>query len=285
MIKKTLLLIIIVLLSTWSFSQTEDTNQRVGVSLKASTNGFGGDIYYGLNKKFAIKAGAEYISINLSSNRIESFINQDPNVSISNPYGDDLVFNTNGKVRTGALSLSVGYQLFKLFYVTAGVGKSLFDSNVRGIAITDIMFETQDVPLIGLVTPTIHKENIGPFIIDIDNKNSIIPYIGVGLGSYVPQNKRFSFALELGAYYVGNYVLKYTLPTGLEASNIDYGLNISPEIKDVFSDYIDTEIDRVVTDIDREVGIVVDDINDAIKNYKFYPVLKFTIGFDVFSFQ
>lgn len=284
MIKKTLLLISIVLFSTWSFSQTRDTNQHVGVSLKASTNGFGGDIYYGLNEKFAIKAGAEYISINLSSNRIESFINQDPNVSISNPYGDDLVFNTNGKVRTGSFSLSVGYQPFELFYVTAGIGKSLFDSNVRGIAATDIMFETQDVPVIGLITPTIHKEDIGPFIIDIDNKNSIIPYVGIGLGSYVPQDKKFSFALELGAYYVGNYVLKYTLPTGLDASNIDYGLSVSPEIKDIFSDYIDTEIDRVVTDIDREVGIVVDDINDAIKNYKFYPVLKFTIGFDLFSF-
>lgn len=284
MIKKTFLLIATVLLSAWSFSQTDHFNQRVGVSLKASTNGLGGDIYYRPTKKFAIKVGAEYISINLSSNRIESFINQDPNVVISNPYGDDIVFNTNGKARTGALSLSVGYQPFKLFYVTAGIGKSLFDSNVTGITTTDIIFEAQDVPIIGTVTPTIHKEDIGPFIIDIDNKNSIIPYVGIGLGSYVPQNKKFSFALELGAYYVGNYVLKYTIPTGLDASNIDYGLDISPVLKDVFSVYIDDEIDRIVTDIDREVGIVVDDINDSLEKYKFYPVLKLTIGFDVFSF-
>ena len=285
MIKKTFLLIATVLLSTWSFSQTDYFNKRVGVSLKASTNGLGGDIYYRPTQKFAIKAGAEYISINLSSNRIESFTNQNPNVEISNPYGDDIMFSANGKVRTGALSMSVGYQPFKFFYVTAGIGKSLFDSNVRGIATTDIMFETQDVPVIGMVTPTIHKEDIGPFIIDIDNKNSIIPYIGIGLGSYVPQNKKISFALELGTYYVGNYVLKHTMPSGLEASNIDYGLDIPPEVKDVFSDHIDAEIDRVYNDIDREVGIVVDDINDAIKSYKFYPVLKLTIGFDIFSFQ
>ena len=44
MIKKTFLLIATVLLSAWSFSQTDHFNQRVGVSLKASTNGLGGDI-------------------------------------------------------------------------------------------------------------------------------------------------------------------------------------------------------------------------------------------------
>ncbi|NLZ95674.1 MAG: hypothetical protein GX921_07625 [Bacteroidales bacterium] len=284
MSKKTFLLIATLLLSVWSFSQTDYFNQRIGVSLKASTNGFGGDIYYRPIKQLAIKAGAEYLSINLSPSRIESFINQNPNVAISNPYGDDIVFNTNGKIRTGSLSLSVGYQPFKLFYITAGIGKSLFNTDVTGIATTDIVFETQDVPIVGMVTPKIHKEDIGPFIVDIDNKNSIIPYIGIGLGSYVPQSKKFSFALEIGAYYVGNYVIKYTIPTGLNASNIDYGLNLSPAMEDVFSDYIDTEINRVVTDIDKEVGSVVDDINDALKGYKFYPVLKLTIGFGLFSF-
>lgn len=282
--KKTFLLIVAVLFSTWSFSQSADFNQQIGVSLKASTNGVGADLYYRPTKKWAIKAGAEYLSFNLSSDRIESFIGQDPNVVIANPYGNDIVFNTEGNFKTGAISLAVGYQPFKLFYVTAGLGKSLFTSDVTGITVTDIMFEGRDVPTIGMVNPIIYKDDIGPFIIDIDYKNSIIPYIGIGLGSFVPQNKRVSFALELGAYYVGNFALTHTMPTGITAANINYGPNVTQELKDMFFDEINAEVTNLYNDVDKEVSIVIDDINNKFESYKFYPVLKLTIGFNAFTF-
>ena len=284
MSKKTLLLAVAVLLTVCSYSQTDEFNQQIGVSLKASTNGVGADLYYRPTKKLAIKAGAEYLSLNLSSDRIESFTGENPNVVVSNPYGNDIVFNTEGRFKTGAISVAVGYQPFKLFYVTAGLGKSLFASDVTGITATDIMFESKDLPNIGMVNPIIHKDDIGPFVIDIDYKNSIIPYIGIGLGSFVPQNKRVSFALELGAYYVGNFSLTHTMPTGISADNIDYGPNVTQEHKDMFYDEINAEVTSLYNDVDKEVSIVINDLNNKLESYKFYPVLKLTIGFSAFTF-
>ena len=282
--KKYLLLAFAVLFSVWSFSQSTDFNNQIGMSVKASTNGIGADLYYRPTNKLAIKVGAEYLSFNLSSDRIESFIGENPNVIVSNPYGSDIVFNTEGNFKTGALSVAVGYQPFKLFYVTAGLGKSLFSSDITGITATDIMFEGKDVPTIGMVNPIIYKDDIGPFVIDIDYKNSIIPYVGIGLGSFVPQNKRVSFALELGAYYIGNFTLKHTMPSGLNAGNIDFGPNVTQEHKDTYFNEINSEVTTIYNDIDKEVGIVIDDINNKVESFKFYPVLKLTVGFNIFSF-
>ena len=284
MSKKTLLLAVAVLLTVCSYSQTDEFNQQIGVSLKASTNGIGADLYYRPTNKLAIKVGAEYLSFNLSSDRIESFIGENPNVIVSNPYGSDIVFNTEGNFKTGALSVAVGYQPFKLFYVTAGLGKSLFSSDITGITATDFMFEGKDVPTIGMVIPIINKDDVGPFVIDIDYKNSIIPYVGIGLGSFVPQNKRVSFALERVAYYVGSFTFMHSMPTGINAANIDYGPNVTQEHKDLFFDEINAEVTKLYNDVDREVGVVIDDINNKLERYKFYPVLKLTIGFNAFSF-
>ena len=158
--RKIILLIAVLLFSVASFSQLDKFSQRLGVSLKASTNGLGGDIFYQHSKKFAVKVGAEYISINLSSNRIERYINSNPNISINNPYGSDIIFNTEGKFKTGAISLSAGYQFSKRFYVTAGLSKSLFDSKATGLSDTDVVFKLEDVPLIGIVAATIYKEDV-----------------------------------------------------------------------------------------------------------------------------
>ena len=284
MSNKTYFLLVAVMLSALSFSQSNDFEKQMGVSLKASTNGIGVDLYFRPTKKLAIKAGAEYLSLNLSSDRIESFVGEDVNVTISNPYGSDIVFSTGGRFKTGAISVAIGYQPFKLFYVTAGVGKSLFSSEATGILATDVVFEGKDVPTVGMVKPIIHKADVGPFIIDIDYNNSIIPYVGIGLGSFVPQNKRVSFALELGAYYVGKFTLVHTMPSGLNAANIDFGPNVTQEHKDTYFNEINTEVNKIVADVDREVRVVIDDINDVLKDYKFYPVLKLTIGFNAFSF-
>ena len=281
---KTFFLIVAVLFSALSFSQSNGFERQMGVSVKASTNGIGADLYFRPTKKFAVKVGAEYLSLNLSSDRIESFVGEDVNVTISNPSGTDIVFNTEGRFKTGAVSVAVGYQPFQLFYITAGLGKSLFSSDARGILATDIVFEGKDVPTVGMVKPIIHKTDVGPFIIDIDYKNSIIPYVGIGLGCFVPQNKRVSFALELGAYYVGNFTIAHTMPSGLNAGSIDFGPNVTDEHKSLYFNEINTEVNKIVSDVDKEVRIVVDDINNKLESYKFYPVLKLTIGFNAFAF-
>ncbi len=284
--KKTLLLFGLLLLSALSFSQTNDFEQQLGVSLKASTNGIGGDIYFQPIEKLAIKAGFEYLAFTITSDRIESFTGEDVNIEFTNNYLDNTIrFDTEGRFKTGALSVGVGYQPFKLFYVTAGLGKSLFASDVTGTLATDVIFKGKDVPTVGMVKPVIRKDDIGPFIIDIGYKNSIIPYLGIGLGSYVPQNKTVSFALELGAYYVGSFSLKHTMPTGFNADNVDYGPNVTQEHKDMFFNEINAHITNVYNDVDNEVSVVIEDINDPLESYKFYPVLKLTVGFRAFQLK
>ena len=275
--KKTFLITVAVLFSALSFSQSGDFDHEIGVSLKASTNGIGGDIYYRPAKKLAIKAGVEYLSLNITSDKIESFIDEDINISIPNQYGDDLVFNTEGNFRTGALSVAVGYQPFKIFYLTAGLGKSLFASDVRGVPANDILFRDNNDSRVA----SIAKDKIGPFVIDMKSKNSIIPYLGIGLGSFVPQNSRVSFALELGAYYIGNFNIEPTFPSGFNVENIQYSEEPTQSQKDI----INGEVIRVNNEIRSEVNKNVVDINDALESFKFYPVLKLTVGFRAFTFK
>lgn len=160
----------------------------------------------------------------------------------------------------------------------------MFASKATGLPSTDAVFEMEDLPFIGTVEATIYKEDIGPFIIDVDSRNSITPYVGIGLGSYVPQNKKISFALELGTYYIGEFVLEHTMPKGISTNNINYNSRVTEAISVLLSEYIEAAIDQLVTNLDKEVGMVVDDINSALKGYQFYPVIKLTIGFNLSSF-
>ena len=285
MIKILIFLSTFFLFNAITFSQSTDFNHQIGISLKSSTNGFGGDLYYRPMNKLALKAGAEYLKLNLSSKTLNRFVDEDVNITISNPRGDDLVFNSDGKVKTGAVSIAVGYQFFKAMYVTAGVGKYLFDSEVIGRPLTDLTFEKQDIPGIGTINPKILKEDLGIFNITVTPSNTIIPFIGVGLGCFVPRNKSISFALEFGAYYVGSYVVNANIPTGVKSENIDYGISITQEQKDLISGLISSELNTITVDINREVNSTVNDINKSIEPYKFYPVLKLTIGFKAFEFK
>jgi len=282
---KTFFISISLLIGTMGYSQKTDFNQQIGISAKASTNGLGGDIYYRPMKKLAVKAGIEYININITNKTIERYAQDAVGITITNPGGSDLRFNASGKFKTGAITLAVGYQPFKLFYVTAGIGKYLFGSDVTGTPTSDVTFSSHDIPSVGTINPKISKEDLGNFDITINPSNSIIPYVGIGLGSYVPQNRKISFALELGAYYVGSYVLKANLPPGLKSDFINYGSSITQDQKDLISLSIKSEIDTAIADLNREIDKGIDDINKTIENYKFYPVLKLTIGFRAFEFK
>lgn len=281
---KIILLTITLLISSVVFSQSERLDQQIGVSLKASTNGFGGDLYYRPSEKFAIKAGIEYLSLNIKSNTIEKFIGEDINFSVSVPNAPDVKFEADAVFKTGALSLAVGYQPFKLMYITAGIAKTLLASDVTGVSTTDIVFAGYDVPTVGTITPRIAQDKIGAANVKINAKNSIMPYLGIGLGSYVPINKKVSFALELGVYYVGNYVLDYNLPPGLTFDNVDYGSSITQEQIDQYLDYVRDDVTTAVADLNRQVDDTMFDINERLNDFKFYPVLKFTIGFRAFEF-
>ena len=285
--KKIFFLLISLLITAGGFSQTSDFNPEMGLSIKASTNGFGGDIYYRPRKMIAIKGGFEYLNFNIKSETLESFVGEDLNVTIPMPTNksDLMKFSTAAKIKTGALSLTVGYQPLKLFYITAGIGKHLFSSDVTGTPTTDLVFGSHDVPKVGTVTPKISKETLGIFKITAKPKNTLTPYFGIGLGSFVPMNKKVSFALEIGAYYVGNYYLEATMPPGLMSENIDYGSSITQEQKNEYFNTLNKDVNTSISDLKKEVDNAIKDINEKMEKFNFYPVLKLTIGIRTFDFK
>ena len=279
--KKTYILLFAFLIATNLFSQSSDFNHQIGLSAKASTNGFGADIYYRPMEKLAIKAGAEYLSLNIKNKTLESYVGESVNITVPIPRANNLEFNSDGKLKTGALSLAVGYQPFKLVYFTAGIGKYLFSSEVIGTPLSDLTFASQESPDIGTITPFIAKEDLGIFNVTVKPSNSFIPYLGIGLGSYVPRNKRVSFALELGAYYVGSFKVEANIPQGFNMENIENVSSLTQEQKD----RINTEIKSVSTTLNTRVEEMVNEINKEILSFKFHPVLKLTIGFRAFEFK
>ena len=279
--KKIFILLISLLIGGNVFSQSADFNHQIGISVKASTNGFGGDIYYRPMEKLAIKAGAEYLSLIINNETLQRYVGESVNYTIPNPRGSDLTISSEGKFKTGSLSLAIGYQPLKAIYITAGIGKYLFDSEVIGTPLSDITFDPRDVPGLGIVSPKISKEDIGLINVTIKPSNSFIPYFGIGLGSFVPRNKKVSFALELGAYYVGSFKVKANIPPGFKVENIDYGTSFTPGQLDK----INSEINTVKANLNAKVEEIVRDINKEIEPYKFHPVLKLTIGFRAFDFK
>lgn len=279
--KRTFILLFTFIIGTHLFSQITDFNPQIGISAKASTNGFGADIYYRPMEKLAIKAGAEYLSLNITNKTLESYVGESVNITIPIPRANNLEFNSVGKLKTGALSLAVGYQPFKLLYFTVGIGKYLFASEVIGTPLSDLTFASHEIPDVGTFTPGIAKDDLGIFNVTIKPSNSFIPYLGIGLGNYVPRNKKVSFALELGAYYVGSFKVKANIPQGFSMENIDHVSSLTQEQKD----RINIEIKSVSTNLSTKIEEMVSEINKEIEPYKFHPVLKLTIGFKAFDFK
>lgn len=284
MVKKNFILAISFLLVCGGFLQAGDFNHQLGISLKGSTNGIGGDLYYRPHKMFAVKAGLEYAGFNMTADKMKPYVGDALSIAVPMPTGNDLIFDAGAKYRTGALSLAVGFQPFGGLYLTAGIGKFLLGAEVTGTPASDLTFGSQNVQGVGTVTPKIARDKLGDFGITLAPTNSFAPYVGIGLGSFVPRKRRVSFAFELGAYYVGTYALKATLPPGLKSANIDYGANLTPAQKQQYFSNINSQIDGMFSQLQTEIDTSVDDINSTMKPFGFYPVIKMTIGIKAFEF-
>lgn len=284
MLKRNSILVISLLIVCGGFLQAGDFNHQLGISLKGSTNGIGGDLYYRPHKMFAMKAGIEYAGFNMTADKMKPYVGDAMSVDVPMPTGNDMTFDVGTKFKTGALSLAVGFQPIGGLYLTAGVGKFLLGADVTGTPATDFAFGSQTVQGIGTVNPKISKDKLGAFGITLSPSQSLAPYFGIGLGSFVPRNRRISFAFELGAYYVGTYVLKATLPPGMKSSNIDYGVNLTAAQKQQYFGGINAELDNAFSQLQTEIDKSVADINSTMKPFGFYPVLKITIGIKAFEF-
>jgi len=276
--------LLILFLSATLLCSAGDFKQQIGISLKGSTNGIGADLYYRPIKSIAFKAGYEAFNASLTAQTLQSYVGSNiASVSVPMPTGGDMNFDINSKLKTGSLSFLVGYQPFGGLYITAGVGTFLLNADISGTPTNDLNLGSKTVNGV-TVSPVIPKDKIGNFLINLSPTNKIAPYFGIGLGSFVPRKGRVSFALELGAYYMGAPVVSATLPTGLKAENIDWGSTLTQSQRDQYFGSINTDVTNTLNDLQTKINSQVNDLNTQMKPFAFYPVLKLTIGIKALEF-
>ncbi|MFA6128135.1 MAG: hypothetical protein WC699_12610 [Bacteroidales bacterium] len=150
----------------------------IGLAIKASTNGLGGDVVYNFHQKMSLRLGYEQLGYKTD------FVFEEQGIK----YATNLAF------KTGSISLLFDYYLAKYIFVTAGVGYNLFHADVNGTADSYIQFGDIQIP----------KEKIGTFNIQVDPSLKVSPYLGVGFGRTLGLKKKLGFAFQLGAIYQGS---------------------------------------------------------------------------------
>ena len=156
----------------------ELSGKGIGLALKASTNGFGGDVVYNFHKRMDIRLGYEQLRYKTTISFSEESVD----------YDADLDY------KTGALSLLFDFYPVKSIFFTAGVGYNMFHGVLDGKAANALEFG--DI--------LISKEKIGTFNFQIDPSLQISPYLGIGFGRTLGIDKRVAFAFEIGGYYQGS---------------------------------------------------------------------------------
>ncbi len=157
-------------------SQTE-FQSAIGVAIKASTNGFGGDVVFAAHDKINLRLGFEKYN-----------------------YGRDITFDENDieydavvDAGTGSVSLLCDYSIAPWFFISGGAGYNLFHSEIVGHAVSSLPFGDIEIPM----------EKIGSFQFDLDPGVKISPYLGIGFGQTLNTEKRVAFAFEMGGFYQG----------------------------------------------------------------------------------
>jgi len=160
-----------------SVSAQTEFSKGLGIALKASTNGLGGDIIVAVHENVNLRLGFEKYN-----------------------YGRDITFSENDieydavvDAGIGSISLLCDYAIAPWFFISGGAGYNLFHSEIIGHAASSMPFGDIEIP----------KEKIGNFQFDLDPKLKISPYLGIGFGKTLNPSKLVGFAFELGGFYQG----------------------------------------------------------------------------------
>lgn len=98
---------------------------------------------------------------------------------------------------------------------------------------------------------SVPADKVGDIEITIKPQNKIAPYAGFGIGNAFPRDWPVSFSFEVGAFFMGSPQLDIKA-TGMLAPNED------PEH--------------------------IASLQNEVKDFKFYPVVKFNLGFRLYTF-
>lgn len=168
------LLSLSLLLASGSMAQ----DLSLGVALKGSTLGFGGDAILGINDKMAVRLGYERMSLGFNFDFDEK----------------DIQYDVAATVKTGSLMALYDYYLTKYIYVTGGAGVNFFNINAQGEAASDFPYGDIEIP----------KEDVGKFNFDFNPSLKISPYLGVGFGRSLGIDKKLALGFDVGAFYQGS---------------------------------------------------------------------------------
>ncbi len=149
----------------------------IGIGLKASTNGIGGDVIYNFHKRMDVRLGFETMGFGTNVPFAEQGIN----------YSADV------KVKTGSISLLYDFYVLNHLFLAAGAGYNLFQVNANGHATSSLAFGDITIP----------TESIGTFDFVVSPSMKISPYLGIGFGRTLGLKKNLGFAFELGGFYQG----------------------------------------------------------------------------------
>jgi opacity protein-like surface antigen len=205
----------------------QGNSQKLGLILKGSSTGIGADLGYRINSKFLVKAGVDQIKYNLNTS-LES---------------GETSFDANGSIGAGTVGLLLDYQIFKKIYVSGGLVMNNFETNFKGKVKNDITFG--DV--------IIDKDKIGEINWTIKPKSTIAPYIGLGIGNLLNQNKKLNIGFEIGSIFQGP-------PNFKIVSNGFFSANSSPEFDQAGK------------------------LNSNFSSFQFYPVIKLNIAYALKTF-
>lgn len=175
--RKIAFLLLSILFAVSNLKAQTDFTPGIGVALKSSTNGFGGDVVYNFHKRLSLRLGYERLALN------RDFTFEEESVE----------YATNADFKTGSLSLLLDYYLVPHIFVTGGAGVNLFHTVFDGKAASPYQFG--DIQ--------ISPEKIGTFNFQIDPSSKISPYLGIGFGRTLGLKKKVGFAFELGGFYQG----------------------------------------------------------------------------------
>jgi hypothetical protein len=153
------------------------SHAQFGIIPKASTYGFGADLGYRLNDKLLLKAGYDSFSFNF-----DTTLDQ-----------ESVIVGLNGAIENASLGAYVDYQLAGKLYLSVGVIDGGLSSTVSGRSLSD--YQWGDV--------TIPSSQLGTLTFNVAPKNSLLPYVGLGLGKLLNGEKTINFALEVGAINLG----------------------------------------------------------------------------------
>lgn len=164
-------------LNVWA--QVDDLSAKgVGIALKSSTNGIGGDVVFNFHPRMNVRLGYEKLHLKTDFTFTEEKVDYDATANYN----------------AGSLSLLFDYYLWNHLFLCAGAGWNMFQGTVDGKAASALQYGDIQIP----------KEKIGTFDFQIDPSLKISPYFGIGFGRTLGLKKKVGFAFEIGGYYQGS---------------------------------------------------------------------------------